>query len=93
MNFISSYGLLLYFLCALTEFEHTLLRTLSCLSLASRFGENPVKSAHNAALVDDTRNKLDVRVMYRFGQNEPRVLVLPGCEEFCPLDEFIRLDN
>ena len=39
------------------------------------------------------RNKLDVRVMYRFGQNEPRALVLPGCKEFCPLDEFIKLDN
>jgi len=36
---------------------------------------------------------LEVRVMYRFGQNEPHALILPGCEEFCPLDKFIRLTH
>ncbi|KAJ7383673.1 hypothetical protein OS493_026859, partial [Desmophyllum pertusum] len=35
--------------------------------------------------------KLSVRVMYRFGQNEPCALTLPGCSEFCPLDEFTKL--
>lgn len=36
---------------------------------------------------------LEVRVMYRFGQNEPHALILPECEEFCPLDKFIRLTH
>jgi len=36
---------------------------------------------------------LEVRVMYRFGQNEPHALILSGCEEFCPLDKFIRLTH
>lgn len=35
--------------------------------------------------------KLEVRVIYRFGQNKPRTLILPGCETFCPLDKFAKL--
>ncbi|CAH3021129.1 unnamed protein product, partial [Porites evermanni] len=34
---------------------------------------------------------LSVRVLYRFGQHVPKILTLPGCEEFCPLERFIEL--
>ncbi|XP_078357149.1 prostatic acid phosphatase-like isoform X2 [Oculina patagonica] len=50
-------------------------------------------SAVMVELFSSGENELDVRVMYRFGQNEPRALVLPGCEEFCPLDKFIELTH
>ncbi|XP_044168302.1 testicular acid phosphatase homolog [Acropora millepora] len=36
---------------------------------------------------------LEVHVMYRFGQRKPHALILPGCEEFCPMAEFIRLTH
>jgi len=40
---------------------------------------------------DNGRPELSVRMLYRFGQNEPRILTLPACEEFCPLNKFINL--
>ncbi|KAK2563658.1 Lysosomal acid phosphatase [Acropora cervicornis] len=40
---------------------------------------------------DDHNKNLTVRILYRFGQSsKPRILKLPTCKEFCPLDQFIK---
>jgi len=70
--------------------------TLSAFMSALRVFEGISPDYSSAVMVELFQLEnldLEVRVMYRFGQNDPRALILPGCEEFCPMDKFIRLTH
>ncbi|CAH1272226.1 ACPP [Branchiostoma lanceolatum] len=45
-------------------------------------------------LYRDTRGQFSVQILYRNdSSHEPYVLTVPGCDEFCPFDDFVELND
>ncbi|XP_044172917.1 prostatic acid phosphatase-like [Acropora millepora] len=73
--------------------DTTVVALLSALNLF-----DGIQPAYSSAVMvelysdpEDHNKNLTVRILYRFGQSsKPRILKLPTCTVFCPLDQFIK---